>query len=61
MIAIGFGPKIGKVSGLIKPWKGIGFIDPLASLVVTYVSYSTVISPPTEEPIDLSLGRDPDT
>ncbi|GAA5885903.1 hypothetical protein JCM16303_000101 [Sporobolomyces ruberrimus] len=37
LISIGFGPKIGKVSGLIKPWKGIGYIDPLASLVVTYV------------------------
>ena len=31
-----FGPKIGKISGLVKPWKGIGFIDPLASLAVTY-------------------------
>ncbi|GAA5854732.1 hypothetical protein JCM5353_004601 [Sporobolomyces roseus] len=37
LISLGFGPKIGKVSGLIKPWVGIGFVDPLASLVVTYV------------------------
>ena len=35
LISIAFGPKIGKVSGLIKPWVGIGFVDPLASLVVT--------------------------
>ncbi|GAA6062806.1 hypothetical protein JCM10212_006167 [Sporobolomyces blumeae] len=37
LISCIFGPKIGRVSGLVKPWAGVGYVDPLASLVVVYV------------------------
>ncbi|GAA5931053.1 uncharacterized protein JCM15063_002531 [Sporobolomyces koalae] len=37
LLSVVFGPKIGKVSGLYKHWRGIGFVDPLASLIVTYL------------------------
>ncbi|GAA5858692.1 hypothetical protein JCM8547_001426 [Rhodosporidiobolus lusitaniae] len=32
-----FGPQHGKISGLVKSWSGIGYIDPLCSFVVVYV------------------------
>ncbi|GAA5907390.1 hypothetical protein JCM5296_002182 [Sporobolomyces johnsonii] len=37
LLSVALGPKIGKVSGLVTSWNGIGYVDPLASLVVVYV------------------------
>ncbi|GAA5903005.1 uncharacterized protein JCM6883_002663 [Sporobolomyces salmoneus] len=37
LISLAFGPRIGRVSGIWKPWKGVGYVDPLASLVVVYL------------------------
>ncbi|GAA5838220.1 hypothetical protein JCM3766R1_001864 [Sporobolomyces carnicolor] len=37
VVSVFFGPRIGKFSGVYRPWKGVGYVDPLASLVVILV------------------------
>ena len=37
VVSVFFGPRIGKFSGVYRPWKGVGYVDPLASLVVMLV------------------------
>ncbi|GAA5955770.1 hypothetical protein JCM3765_001847 [Sporobolomyces pararoseus] len=59
VISLMFGPKIGKVSGIVKPWRGIGFVDPLASLAVTYFILSHAFPLVTASSYALMQAFDP--